>query len=231
MNLSSATIRNEMSDLEDLGLIRQPHTSAGRIPTDAGYRMYVDHMLSDSRREVEEMKNLLLGKEERLENLLQQVAKLLADGTNYASMISAPMVQGNKIKFIQLSQVDPENILAVIVLEKNLVRNTILPVTETLPQETLLMLNMLLNTSLNGLPVEQINLGLIAAIKNKAGAYGNLIEEVIDATAEAIRPDEDLKIYTSGATNIFRYPELADHQKAREILLEIEEKGALGGIV
>lgn len=231
LNLSSATIRNEMSDLEEMGLIKQPHTSAGRVPTDAGYRIYVDHMMDDSRREVEEMKNLLVDKEERLEKLLQQVAKLLADGTQYASMISAPTVQGNKIKFIQLSQVDPENILAVIVLEKNLVRNSMIPVKEELSQETLLMLNMLLNTSLNGVPVEQINLGLIAAIKKKAGAYEELVGEVIDAAAEAIKPDDDLKIYTSGATNIFRYPELADHQKAREILLEIEEKGALGNIV
>ncbi|MBP3735461.1 MAG: heat-inducible transcription repressor HrcA [Lachnospiraceae bacterium] len=231
LNLSSATIRNEMSDLEDMGLIKQPHTSAGRIPTDAGYRMYVDNMLSEGQKEVEDMKSLLLDREERLENMLQQVAKMLASNTNYASMISAPVVQGNKIKFIQLSQVDERNILAVIVLEGNLVRNTMIPVDKDLGQETLLMLNMLLNTSLNGLAVEQVNLGLIAAIKKKAGAYSELVEEVIDAAAEAIKPDEDLKIYTSGATNIFRYPELADHQKARDILLEIEEKGALGTIV
>ena len=231
LNLSSATIRNEMSDLEDMGLIKQPHTSAGRVPTDAGYRIYVDNLLSDGRREVEEMKTLLVSREEKLEKLLQQVATLLANNTNYASMISAPTVQGNKIKFIQLSQVDAGHILAVVVLERNLVRNTMIPVEEALSQETLLMLNMLLNSALNGIPVEQVNLGLIAAIKKQAGEYEGLVENVISAAAEAIKLDDNLKIYTSGATNIFRYPELTDHQKAKDILLEIEQKDALGTIV
>ena len=231
LNLSSATIRNEMSDLEDMGLIKQPHTSAGRVPTDAGYRIYVDNLLSDGRREVEEMKNLLVSREEKLEKLLQQVATLLANNTNYASMISAPTVQGNKIKFIQLSQVDAGHILAVVVLERNLVRNTMIPVEEALSQEKLLMLNMLLNSALNGIPVEQVNLGLIAAIKKQAGEYDKLVEDVINAAADAIKLDDNLMIYTSGATNIFRYPELTDHQKAKDILLEIEQKDALGTIV
>ena len=88
LKLSSATIRNEMADLEEMGLIMQPHTSAGRIPTDAGYRLYVDHMLGSERRQVEEMKSMLLQKQDKLESLLQQVAKLLAVNTQYASMIS-----------------------------------------------------------------------------------------------------------------------------------------------
>ena len=106
LKLSSATIRNEMADLEEMGLIMQPHTSAGRIPTDAGYRLYVDNMLGSERQQVEAMKNVLLQKQDRLENLLQQVAKLLAANTQYASMISSPVIRRNKIKFIQLSQLD-----------------------------------------------------------------------------------------------------------------------------
>ena len=148
LNLSSATIRNEMSDLEEMGLIKQPHTSAGRIPTDAGYRLYVNDMLREERHEVEEMKNVLMTREDRLENLLQQVAKLLAANTNYTSMISAPSIQRNKIKFIQLTQVDEDQILAVIVMDGNVVRNTMIRVEEKLSQETLLMLNMLFNTNL-----------------------------------------------------------------------------------
>ena len=93
LKLSSATIRNEMADLEEMGLIMQPHTSAGRIPTDAGYRLYVDNMLGSERQQVEAMKNVLLQKQDRLENLLQQVAKLLAANTQYASMISSPVMR------------------------------------------------------------------------------------------------------------------------------------------
>ena len=109
-----------MADLEEMGLIMQPHTSAGRIPTDAGYRLYVDNMLGSERQQVEAMKNVLLQKQDRLENLLQQVAKLLAANTQYASMISSPVIRRNKIKFIQLSQLDENNILAVIVLDSAL---------------------------------------------------------------------------------------------------------------
>ena len=96
LKLSSATIRNEMADLEEMGLIMQPHTSAGRIPTDAGYRLYVDNMLGTERRQVDEMKSMLVEKQDRLENLLQQVARLLAANTNYASMISSPVMSRNK---------------------------------------------------------------------------------------------------------------------------------------
>ncbi|MBR2122225.1 MAG: heat-inducible transcription repressor HrcA [Lachnospiraceae bacterium] len=231
LNLSSATIRNEMSDLEEMGLIKQPHTSAGRIPTDEGYRLYVDDMLKEERREVEEMKSLLVSREDRLENILKEVARLLAANTQYTSLISAPMIQQNKIKFIQLSQVDPEHLLAVIVIEGNMIRNSMIRVEQELTPETLLMLNMLLNTNLNGLPVDQINLGLIAKIKKEAGIHETIIEDVIDAAAEAIKPDEDLQIYTSGATNIFRYPELSDNERASELLGDFEEKHVLKNIV
>ena len=231
LNLSSATIRNEMSDLEEMGLIKQPHTSAGRIPTDEGYRLYVDDMLKEERREVEEMKSLLVSREDRLENILKEVARLLAANTQYTSLISAPMIQQNKIKFIQLSQVDPEHLLAVIVIEGNMIRNSMIRVEQELTPETLLMLNMLLNTNLNGLPVDQINLGLIAKIKKEAGIHETIIEDVIDAAAEAIKAAADLEIYTSGATNIFRYPELSDNERASELLGDFEEKHVLKNIV
>ena len=229
LKLSSATIRNEMADLEEMGLIMQPHTSAGRIPTDAGYRLYVE--LGTERKQVEDMKSLLLQKQDKLESLLQQVAKLLAANTNYASMISSPVMKQNKIKFIQLSQVDEDSILAVIVLEGNLIRNRVIPVDGLLDAEQMLKLNMLLNTNLCGLPIEEITLGLIESIKRDAGIHTQIVNDVFDAAAEIVRKEEDLKIYTSGANNIFRYPELADHRKASEIISDFEEKQALGSIV
>ena len=231
LKLSSATIRNEMADLEEMGLIMQPHTSAGRIPTDAGYRLYVDNMLGAERQQVDDMKNMLLQKQDRLENLLQQVAKLLAANTNYASMISSPVMSRNKIKFIQLSQVDEDSILAVIVLEGNLIRNRVIPVDRPLDAEQMLKLNMLLNTNLCGLPIEEITLGLIESIKRDAGIHTEIVSDVFDAAAEIVRKEEDLKIYTTGANNFFRYPEFVDHRKASEIISDFEEKQVLGSIV
>jgi len=231
LNLSSATIRNEMADLEEMGYILQPHTSAGRIPSDKGYRFYVDAMMSEKEREVVEMKEMLVERQDKMETLLKQVAKLLANNTQYATMISAPRMHRNKVKFIQLSRVDDNQILAVIVVEGNVIKNKILAVEGGLSDETLLKLNILLNTNLNGLSLDEINLGMIAALKTQAGIHSDIVSEVIDAVAEAIRADEDLEIYTSGANNIFRYPELADQTRASELINTFEEKQQLHELV
>lgn len=231
LNLSSATIRNEMADLEELGYILQPHTSAGRIPSDKGYRLYVDHMMEDKVREVEELREMVLEKEDKMEQMLKQVAKVLAVNTNYATMISAPQYQGSKLKFIQLSAVEEHQILAVIVIEGNVIKNHMVYVEESLDSETLLKLNILLNTHLNGLTLNEISLGMITAMKQQAGIHSNIIGNVIDAVADAIREDDDLEIYTSGTTNIFKYPELADNQRAKELITTFEEKQLLTELV
>lgn len=231
LNLSSATIRNEMSDLEEMGYILQPHTSAGRIPSDKGYRFYVDNLMKEKEQEVTEMKEFMIEHTEKMEQVLQQMAKMLAVNTNYAAMITAPSYQRNKVKFLQLSQVDNDQILAVIVMEGNIVRNKMIPTREALDNETMLKLNILLNTSLNGLSVEQINLGTISKLKEQAGIHSNIVSDVLDALADALKEDEDLEIYTSGTTNILKYPELRDSQKASELLSAFEEKKQLADLV
>jgi heat-inducible transcriptional repressor len=231
LNLSSATIRNEMADLEELGYIVQPHTSAGRIPSDKGYRFYVDQMLADKEKAVDELNKTLLEKSDQLDKLLEQAAKALANTTEYAAMISSPQQHGNKVKFIQLSRVDTKHILLVIVGEGNIIKNTILSVSEELSEETVFKLNLLLNTHLTGLTIGQINLGMISALKQQAGIHSEIVGDVIDAVAEAIKTDDDLKIYTSGAKNIFKYPELADQQKASKIVSTFEDKQPLHELV
>lgn len=231
LNLSSATIRNEMADLEELGYILQPHTSAGRIPSDKGYRLYVDRMMMDKEQELVEMKEMLLEKEDKMERLLQQAARVLATNTNYATMVSTPQIAGTKLKFLQLSRVDKNQILAVIVVEGNIIKNQMIPVEEEISDEDLLKLNILLNTQLNGLSIEEISLGRISALKAQAGILSGIIGEVVDAVAQAIKPDDDMEIYTSGTNNIFRYPELADQKRASELITAFEEKQELTQLV
>ena len=231
LNLSSATIRNEMADLEELGYIMQPHTSAGRIPSDKGYRWYVDMLMSQKEQEITEIKGQMLEKADKMEELLKQVAKVLANNTNYATMISTPTYNGNKLKFIQLSQVDDHQLIVVIVMEGNIVKNQIVTLDEPLSNEALLKLNMLLNTSLNGTSLEQINLGVIARLKEQAGIHSGVLSSVLDAVANVIQLDDDMEIYTSGATNIFKYPELSDKQSAQEIISAFEEKQQLADLV
>ena len=231
LNLSSATIRNEMADLEELGYIMQPHTSAGRIPSDKGYRLYVDMLMEEKEQELNEMQEQMLDKADKMEQLLKQAAKVLATNTNYATMVSTPVSNANKIKFIQLSALDEEQIIAVIVLGGNVIKNKIINTEEPLSNENLLKLNMLLNTTLNGMSIEEINLGLIARLKEQAGIHSEVIGNVLDAVADAIQIDEDMQIYTSGATNIFKYPELSDKQSAQEIISAFEEKQQLTELV
>ena len=231
LNLSSATIRNEMADLEELGYIMQPHTSAGRIPSDKGYRWYVDMLMSQKEQEITEIKGQMLEKAHKMEELLKQVAKVLANNTNYATMISTPTYNGNKLKFIQLSQVDDHQLIVVIVMEGNIVKNQIVTLDEPLSNEALLKLNMLLNTSLNGTSLEQINLGVIARLREQAGIHSGVMSSVLDAVANVIQLDDDMEIYTSGATNIFKYPELADTSKASELISAFEEKQDLVDLV
>ena len=232
LNLSSATIRNEMSDLEELGYIIQPYTSAGRIPSDMGYRLYVDELMKEKEKETAEIKELMIEKTDKMEKVLKQVVKVLASNTNYATMITSPTYHRNKLKFLQLSRVGESQLLTVVVVEGNLVKNHIIDLTEPMDDETVLKLNLLLNTQLNGLSIEEINLAMISRLKEQAGIHSAVISSVIDAVAQAIAPDEeDMKIYTSGATNIFKYPELADTSKASELISAFEEKQALAEFV
>lgn len=231
LNLSSATIRNEMADLEEMGYIMQPHTSAGRIPSDKGYRLYVDMLMEEKEQELSEMQEQMLDKADKMDQLLRQAAKVLANSTNYATMVSTPMNNENKLKFIQLSMVDDEQIIAVIVLGGNVIKNKIIDIEEPISNENLLKLNMLLNTTLNGMSIDEINLGLIARLKEQAGIHSEVIGNVLDAVADVIQVDDDMQIYTSGATNIFKYPELSDNQSAQEIISAFEEKQQLSELV
>ena len=232
LNLSSATIRNEMSDLEELGYIIQPYTSAGRIPSDLGYRLYVDELMKEKDKEVAEIKDLMIEKTDKMEKVLKQVVKILASNTNYATMITGPTYHRNKLKFIQLSRVSEVQLLAVVVVEGNIVKNHIIELREPMDEETVLKLNLLLNTQLNGLTIEEINLAMISRMKEQAGIHSEVISSVIDAIAQAIAvDDQEMEIYTSGATNIFKYPELADTSKASELISAFEEKDALAEFV
>ncbi|MDD6339004.1 MAG: heat-inducible transcriptional repressor HrcA [Butyrivibrio sp.] len=238
LNLSSATIRNEMADLEEMGYIVQPHTSAGRIPSDAGYRFYVDNLMHerkdalDKREEaLSKKEDILLEKVERVEDLLKHVAKTLATNTNYATMVAAPKKRSKKIKFIQVSQIENGKLLVVVVLDGNVVRNTIIESEFDVDNELCLKLNVMLNSSISGLDIEEINLAIITKLTSQAGEYSVLVRNILDAVASAAISKEDLQIYTSGAKNIFKYPELSDNLRASELIYTLEEKQSLANLI
>ncbi|MCI9098716.1 MAG: heat-inducible transcription repressor HrcA [Lachnospiraceae bacterium] len=231
LNLSSATIRNEMSDLEEMGYILQPHTSAGRIPSDKGYRLYVDALMAEKNKDIADIKELMIEKTDKMEKVLKQVVKTLAQDTQYATLISAPTFSSDRLKFIQLSRLNSLQLVVVVVTAANRIRNEIIDLEEQMSDDTIFKLNFLLNNTLNGIPAAEINLGMIAQLREQAGQYGKVVGSVLDAVANVIQVDEDLEIYTSGATNIFKYPELSDSSKASEFISTFEEKQQLVDLV
>lgn len=232
LKLSSATIRNEMSDLEEMGYILQPHTSAGRIPSDQGYRFYVDSILRESETRVAEATDLMIRRVDRLESLLKQMAKHLALDTNYAALISGPSQYENKIRYLQLSQHMPDELLLILVCEGNIVKNEIVSLAGEVGTKELLHLNLLFNNVLAGLSFREITPQLTAELLVQAGELRNIASAVLNAVVELMDTGEQgREVYTSGATNIFKYPELADVSRAAELISAFEEKDKLKSLV
>ena len=232
LNLSSATIRNEMSDLEEMGYILQPHTSAGRIPSDKGYRFYVDSILRENERRVSEVTNVMIQRVDKLELLLKRLVKTLAVDTNYAALISGPSLLKNKIKYLQLSVPSEGKLLLIVVLGGNLIRNEVISIPAAIDHQTALNLTVMLNNHLSGLTVDEITPKLATEIVVQAGRYSAVVKAVLDAVLEMIEADEESRdIFTSGATNIFKYPELSEADKASELISAFEEKDQLVKLV
>ncbi len=232
LNLSSATIRNEMSDLEEMGYIVQPHTSAGRIPSDRGYRFYVDSIMQDSDRKVNEATRFMVQRVDKLEMLLKQLVKLLAVDTNYAALISGPSLNENRIKYLQLSSPSPNKLLLILVLEGNIIKNEVISVNEELDRETSIDLSILINNYISGLSLKDLSPKLITSVMVQAGVHGETVKAIIDAVVDMIETDIDSReIFTSGTTNIFKYPELSDADKASRLISTFEEKEGLKELV
>ena len=232
LNLSSATIRNEMSDLEEMGYIIQPHTSAGRIPSDKGYRFYVDSIMQENERRVNDVTDLMIRRVDKLESLLKRMVKVLAVDTKYAALISGPSLLKNKIKYIQLSVPSKGKLLLIVVLGGNLIKNEVISVPADVDHQTALNLTVMMNNHLSGLTVDEITPKLATEIVVQAGQYSAVVKAVLDAVLEMIETDEESRdIFTSGATNIFKYPELSEADKASELISAFEEKEQLQKLV
>ena len=229
LNLSSATIRNEMSDLEEMGYILQPHTSAGRIPSDKGYRFYVDQLMQKQVRELDEVKSSMFQRVDRLETVLKSLVRSIAENTHYAAMISGPSIQRRRIRFLQLSLVDSRRLLLVVMFEGNIVRTAMVrrDEREELDFNTVLSLNLLLNDELSGLGGDDLTEGRCAKVCARSGLHGTL-RAVLKSLISILDTDgEERQIYTSGATNIFKYPELTDSENAERLIAALEKKDEL----
>ncbi|MDO4488740.1 MAG: heat-inducible transcriptional repressor HrcA [Eubacteriales bacterium] len=232
LNISPATIRNEMSDLEEMGYLMQPHPSAGRIPTDEGYRFYVNCIREESKTQVKEVSSLMIERVDKLEMLLKHLVKTLALDTDYAALISGPTINKNKIKYVQLSLPREGKLLMTLVLDGNVIKNELMDISESLDFETVRNIDLMINNHLSGLSLEEISPKLVTDMMVQAGEHGQTIKGIIDTVVELIETDsEGGEVFTSGAKNIFKYPELADVERATELITAFEEKEDLKKLV
>ncbi|WP_425446123.1 heat-inducible transcriptional repressor HrcA [Dethiothermospora halolimnae] len=230
LGVSSATIRNEMSDLEDLGFLLQPYTSAGRIPSDKAYRLYVDNLMKSSEIVLKKRKDIkkdLLTEINEVDKVLQNAAKILSKVTNYTSLAIAPQVKQSKLKRIELIPIDDFRVLVVIVNESDVVKNTMLRVEENLSENQLTRISKYLNQKLKGKPIEslykEVESGLIKEMYN----YKRTIESLIPLVNQSLDNIKKETIYSEGVTNIFNFPEYNNISKAKSFISFIENKSSL----
>lgn len=228
LGISSATIRNEMADLEDMGYIEQLHTSSGRKPSDKGYRLYVDKLMQIRHLSKEEelvIKEYLINAALfEVDKIVKQTSALLSELTKLTCVVKSPSVKKSCVKALQLIGIDKNSVLMVLVTDSGLIKNNIIKVDRGPSSSELLMLSNVLNDKLKDLSVEEINLVVINNLKKYTQGFEELINSILSALYETLSEENFSDIHMEGTTNIFNYPEYNDISKAREFLSLIYNK-------
>lgn len=227
LGISPATVRNEMSDLEEMGYIIQPHTSAGRIPCDKGYRLYVDNLIQHKKltdAETNFLKKIILQNINQVDFLIKETVKAISLLTNYTTIMTEPVISENKIKFIKLIPVDTNAIILVVVKNDNTAKNFTI---KTNVVDDLDNISLIINNNLHNLDVKEIDFEISDKILHEIGFHNaKLLFEIINL----IKSDEDVQIYTSGMKNILIFPEFHNVEKAKNIFQALDEQKFLNSI-
>jgi len=232
LGIGSATIRNEMADLEDMGYLEQPHASAGRIPSSKGYRLYVDKLMDDQRLTVEEdlkIKQYIIDSAMlEVDKIVKQTSALLSELTKLTCVIESPSVKKSFVKSIQLIKVDDYNLVSVFLTDTGLIRNHIMKLKGGVPRiETLMRINQVINNRLVNLSIEEINLEVINNLKKDLGEYEEIFNAILPVLYETLNATDSSEVFMEGTTNIFNYAEYNDIDKAKEILSLFNDKESL----
>ena len=223
--VSSATIRNDMAELEHEKYLEKPHTSAGRIPSVKGYRFYVDELLNDeniSLEEIQYIKSQLETKVNEIEDLTKITTNTISDITHYATVAIGPNSSNNLIKDIKFVLLGERMLMAVILTENGAIKETIIKYDEDINQNQVEGLNFTFNNKLRGKPLEKIDKPMEEYILSTMSDQINVIKPIIQQMNKAI--DESDKIYLKGANNVFDFPEFKKIDTARNFLSILDTK-------
>jgi len=230
IHLSPATIRNIMSDLEDIGLITQPHVSAGRVPTETGLRFYVNSILelrplADS--EKRRIQNYLMDSSQEVEELLKTTSKMLAVVTEQAAIVSRPKSSATVFKHIEFIRMRDNLILMVLVTQAGLVQNKIIEIEDNLSQGELDRLTQYLNELLCDLTLDQLKHKVLEEMKKDKDDFDALLSKALEISNQAFQEEAVGEVYIEGRINLMRYPEFSQIETLRDLFRAFEEKNIL----
>lgn len=230
LGLSSATIRNEMADLEELGYLEQPHTSAGRIPSDKGYRIYVDQLMKVKNltwEEIEDIKHAMEIRIGKMSELIKQASVVLSRITKYTSMSITPNINESALKAVQVVPIEQDKALVIVVTYAGIVRNVMIKLPVRVLPDFMIRISNILNSKLSGFTMSQINIPVIEEIEREIGIPREILKPILQGVEECISLVDDQEIHYEGTTNIFNYREFMDIIKAKEFLNVLEERDIL----
>lgn len=225
MDFSPATIRNEMADLTSMGLLEQPHTSAGRVPSAAGYRLYVDELMQDYRLSMDETKTINQAMEvkmQEVDKMISQVGKLVSKMTDLPAYAVAARSSQRTVKRFDLILAETGSFILVVMLSDNQVQNKLIRLPLDVSQEDLRLLSAVLNASLTELTADEITPELLAKVTRSAAGAASLVPVIVDYTVELLKKTHS-EVYMTGQAKLLGQPEYHDVEKAQEVLTSLDE--------
>ncbi len=229
MSLSSATVRNVMASLEELGLLTSPHTSAGRVPTEKGFRFYVDSLVSLRPISAQEKKEILKRYREtgnNLTDLLRETSRTLSSLSNYTGLVVAPRFTSCLFRHMEFVKLGPRKVLTILVSCNGAVQNRIIETDQDFSGDELVRMANYLNSMLEGLTIEQVRQKILTEMQSEKSRYDQLMTRALSLSQQAL-PDTDQDVFIAGQSRILDQPDFTDLGRMREIFEAFEEKGRL----
>ena len=226
MNYSSATIRNEMAELTSLGYLEQPHTSAGRIPSPAGYRLYVDELMADYRLSVDETKSISTAIEEKMQQvdkMVEKVAKLVSQATQLPAISAASRRSGATVKRFEMILAGSGSFILVIMLSTEEVVNKLIKLPVNVGEQELKLLSAVLNATMTGLSEEEFTSEVMERVMNAAGNAATLVPVIVEFTAETLRHQSRTNMAVAGHVRLLEQPEYQDISRAQKLMTSLDE--------
>ena len=226
LGLSAATIRNEMADLEEMGYLDKPHASAGRIPSEIGYRFYVDslmHRYSLTIDEIAKLQSSMDRKYSQLENVISEISDIISSATNYPAIVELPAASTSRLGNLKMMLIERGSVIIVVVTDAGVVRNRHMKVSDDIDYEVVDSISEFLSTQLTGLTVEDFTATRLMLIYEAMPSYGSFLRTVVEFVLECLGNIQN-RVYVGGASNILNNPEFEDITRAKEFLSFIDHK-------